>query len=275
MASTVTKNRDLKSTSYELFILQLSLLSLVNLLIMMLPGTKPVFRDVVRTMDLFITVIFVGDFLYRLLTAESKRDYFFKNYGWADLLSSMPMQQFKVFRIFRIIRVFRLLRVIGIRNMGWEVRRGRAESALHVTIFLVILVLEISSLLIISIEARLPEANIKTASDAIWWGYVTITTVGYGDLYPVTNSGRTVGIFLLTAGVGLFGVLTGYLANAFLAPPDEGEANAVIGENVTPNDAHTLVAELSTLLDEQAQANAHLKQRLTALESALLHEQSG
>jgi voltage-gated potassium channel len=135
-------------------------------------------------------------------------------------------------------------------------------------------VLEISSLLIISIEARLPEANIKTASDAIWWGYVTITTVGYGDLYPVTNSGRTVGIFLLTAGVGLFGVLTGYLANAFLAPPDERETTVVTAEDVAPRDTHALVAELSTLLDEQAQANIRLKQRLTALESALLHESS-
>jgi hypothetical protein len=69
-------------------------------------------------------------------------------------------------------------------------------------------------------------SNIHTASDAIWWCYVTITTVGYGDRYPVTNLGRSIGVIVLTIGVGLFGVLTGFLANLFLAPKRAEQAQA-------------------------------------------------
>ena len=59
-------------------------------------------------------------------------------------------------------------------------------------------------------------SNIKTAEDAIWWAWVTITTVGYGDKYPVTTEGRIIASFLMTAGVGLFGTFTGFIASWFL-----------------------------------------------------------
>jgi voltage-gated potassium channel len=74
-------------------------------------------------------------------------------------------------------------------------------------------------------ESRTPDTNIRTASDALWWAYVTITTVGYGDRYPVTGWGRVVGVLLLSTGVGLFAVITGFIANAFLAPK-RAQANA-------------------------------------------------
>jgi voltage-gated potassium channel len=74
-------NRELKSTSYELFILLISILSLFNLLFLLIPGFDPVTKDVVRIMDGFITLLFMADFLYRFFTAESKTEYFFKNWG--------------------------------------------------------------------------------------------------------------------------------------------------------------------------------------------------
>ena len=79
-----------------------------------------------------------------------------------------------------------------------------------------------SSVLILEVETA-PNSNIKTAEDALWWAYVTITTVGYGDLYPVTTEGRIVALVLMTAGVGLFGVFTGYLASWFVEPDKEKE----------------------------------------------------
>jgi voltage-gated potassium channel Kch len=78
--------------------------------------------------------------------------------------------------------------------------------------------MEVSSIAMLNAENGAPNANIKTASDALWWGYVTIATVGYGDKYPVTNQGRIVGLFVMTAGVGLFSVLTSFLADWFRRP---------------------------------------------------------
>ncbi len=81
-----------------------------------------------------------------------------------------------------------------------------------------ILVLEFGSLEILNIEQYAPGANITTGSDAMWYVIVTISTVGYGDRYPVTNRGRFFGSMIIIIGVGIFGTFTGYLANLFLSP---------------------------------------------------------
>jgi voltage-gated potassium channel len=69
-----------------------------------------------------------------------------------------------------------------------------------------------------------PNSNIKTAEDAIWWAFVTITTVGYGDKYPVTTEGRIIAGFLMITGVGLFGTFTGFIASWFLEPGKSKES---------------------------------------------------
>lgn len=77
-----------------------------------------------------------------------------------------------------------------------------------------------SSIAILNCETA-PESNIKTASDALWWSFVTITTVGYGDFYPTTLLGRIIAAALITAGVGLFGTFTAYVASSFLQQEEE------------------------------------------------------
>ena len=164
-----TQSQELKNTSYELFILLLSVLSIFNLLVFVIPRIDPVVEGVVAVVDGFITVIFMLDFLYRFFTAESKRDYFFRNWGWADLLASMPVQQLKIFRVFRIVRIIRLLRMYGWRNMVREIRENRASSALYLTIFMVIIVLEFGGMGIVFAEAYNTDSNIK---DGRGWSLV-------------------------------------------------------------------------------------------------------
>ena len=84
--------------------------------------------------------------------------------------------------------------------------------------------LETTAVAVLPFEAKAPNANITTGGDALWWGIVTVTTVGYGDEYPVTTGGRPVGVILLLTGVALFATFTGYLANAFLAPQKTARA---------------------------------------------------
>ena len=201
-----------------------------------------------------LSVIFLGDFTYRLFTAESKSQYFFRQFGWADLLASLPFEQFKILRIFRLVRVFRLLREHGIKTIGRTLVKDRAGSALLTLLLMGILVLEFGSLAILRIEQYAAGANITTGSDAIWYVIVTISTVGYGDQYPVTNSGRLAGGLIIIIGVGIFGTFTGYLANLFLTPPAKPEATepqAPIGEE-QPRIEHlqALVAEQRAALDK-------------------------
>ncbi len=260
------QSEELKNTTYEIFIGALSTLSIINLVLMvLLPGTPA--GQVARLMDWFMTIIFLADFFYRLFTAESKSGYFFRQYGWADLLSSLPLPQFKLLRLFRIFRAGRLMRRYGARNMLREFIEGRAQSALLSLLLLIMLVIEFGGMAMVSVESRAPAGNIKTASDAIWYTYVTITTVGYGDTYPVTNIGRLIGMGLMTAGVALFGTLTGYLANAFLAPPKKKAPAAH-----TPGsdeDARARLAELRQLVEAQKKAQAVLESKIAEIETLL------
>lgn len=79
-----------------------------------------------------------------------------------------------------------------------------------------------SSIAILQFET-LPNSNIKTAGDAIWWSYVTITTVGYGDKYPVTPEGRIIAAMLMTVGVGLFGTFTAYISSWFVKAENQNK----------------------------------------------------
>ena len=117
-----------------------------------------------------------------------------------------------------LIRVYRLLRDVGIRTIGRALIKDRAGSSLYVLLLMGVFVLEYGSLAILRVELGAPGANITTASDAIWYMIVTISTVGYGDQYPVTNEGRIIGAVIIVVGVGIFGTFTGYLADFFLSP---------------------------------------------------------
>lgn len=215
----MTKVRsELKSTGYEIFIGVLSILSIVNLLLVYAVVDVESLQTVLAVMNGLFSLVFLGDFIYRLSTAPSRGAYFFRHFGWADLLASLPFPQLKILRIFRLIRVFRLLRQLGPRTIWRTLVRDRAGSALLVLLLMGILVLQFGSLTILYLEHGAQGANIITASDALWYTVVTISTVGYGDQYPVTDAGRLAGTVVIVVGVGIFGTFTGYLANLFLTP---------------------------------------------------------
>jgi voltage-gated potassium channel len=206
-----------KPGNFDLFVLALSVFSLVNIVWLFVPLPAEIFR-VVLFVDALCTVAFLVDFFIRLRRAPSKSTYFFGQRGWLDLLGSFPFPLLRLARIFRMMRVYRRLRQDGGPAVIRRLMGDFAGRALLLAIFLTIVLLQYASMGILWSEADHPGGNIRTASDAVWWSYVTITTVGYGDRYPVTNWGRVVGVLLLTMGVGLFAVFTGFLANLFLAP---------------------------------------------------------
>jgi voltage-gated potassium channel len=263
MASNEMK--ELKSTGYEVFIVLLSLLSVFNMLFVAIQaiafGYAGPAVEVLVLMDGVITPIFVFDFFYRLLTASSKRDYFFGRMGWADLLATIPM--FRIFRVFRVIRVIRLLRAYGPRRFLADLVKARASATFLLTIFLVILVVEFAGATIFYVEASGPDSNIHSAGDAVWWGLVTITTVGYGDRFPTTEMGRMIGILLLFAGIGLFSVLTGFISNIFLSPQAEPELPVL-----EAGDPRASIRAVRALLEEQEERAALIRRQLDELEKA-------
>ena len=219
----MAEKTELKSLGYEIFIAVLSILSIFNLIVGLFVK-DPDLNNIFMIMNGLYSIIFLADFTYRILTAPSKSGYFFRQFGWADLLASLPFEQTKILRVFRLVRVYRLMRKVGPKTILDTLIKDRAGSALIILLLMGFFVLEFGSFAILRAEQTNPDANIKTASDAIWYTMVTISTVGYGDRYPTTNWGRIIGSVIIIVGVGIFGTFTGYLANLFLSPQKKEEA---------------------------------------------------
>jgi voltage-gated potassium channel len=250
--------------SYNIFILVLTVFSLAIMVLLLLPLGEET-KALLRMYDNAICVIFLGDFAFNLAGARPKRGYFIGQRGWLDLLGSIP--SFGVFqiggllrlaRLSRLARITRLLRGQAGKDLVLDVLQNRSQYATFITILLAGMVLSVASLLVLQFESRSPDANITTGGEAIWWGLVTITTVGYGDFFPVTLMGRLTGIFVMFAGIGIIGALASILASLLVSPtesepaPDAAAASpdAAAASPIAPD---AIVEELALLRAEIAE----------------------
>jgi len=249
--NTSADDLEKRHSNYDLFILALTLMSLLVMVLFFIPWISPAGREVAYFLDTFISLIFMADFFRSLIKAPRKLEYL--KWGWMDFLGSLPAWPiFRLFRIWRLLRAARILHHTGVKELWHSFVSRRAESSLLLTVLLAIMVLGFSSLAILEVEQLSPEANIVSAQDAIWWSLVSVTTVGYGDRFPVTVSGRLVAVLLMTAGIGLFGIITSYLSSLFIAPVDDnGEDNEVAQLRAELAEIKQLLQELNGRLPEQ------------------------
>jgi voltage-gated potassium channel len=210
---------DPKATSYRLFILCVSVVSLLVIAAMMLvPMDQETYR-LMGLIDLMACAVFLTDFVRQLYKAESRVRYLY-TWGWVDLLASIPsVDAFRWGRAVRLVRIAQLIRGIRSgRNLIRILGHYRRRSAAAVTGLLAFLSITIGSMAMLHFELGVEDSNIRTAEDAIWWSWVTITTVGYGDYTPVTIGGRIVAMMLMVIGVGLFSSMSGLIASWLLQP---------------------------------------------------------
>jgi len=246
---------------YDMFIVIVTVLSIVNwiLLMLALPGESKV-RGLLIFMEPIFTVILLADFSYRLKLAKGHRwAYMNRGGGWLDLLGSLPYG--------RLLRLFRLYRVMqGFREFGWKrtIRwfvAHRANGTLFMVLGLLIVVLQFGGMAVLWFEADAPGANIRTGGEALWWGVVTVTTVGYGDYYPVTAGGEVVATLMIFAGVAIIAIFTAWAASTFLNTPssDDGahadpQPDSADGPGARSHGHHhdevaTLIADLRARID--------------------------
>jgi voltage-gated potassium channel len=246
------------SNAYNIFILVLTILSLAVMVVMLLPISEPTLK-LLSIYDNLICVIFLIDFFLNLRAAPKKSDYFIKERGWLDLLGSIPSLGwltnagkyaglFRLARLSRLARIARLLQGENKKTLVKDILENRSRYATFLTILLTIVVLTVASVLVLQFESESPDANITTGGDALWYAIVTITTVGYGDRYPVTTAGRTTAVFIMFMGVGIIGALASILASLLVGGSPASEEVESPGTTPVP----TVEQELAMVKNELA-----------------------
>jgi voltage-gated potassium channel len=204
----------------SLIILILSLYVLISLVVTTFFSVTPEVHKILLQIDNFICIIFLIDFFYRFYKAPSKLK--FLKWGWVDFISSIPFIDFlRVGRLLRLLRLLRILRAFkSVKHIVEHVYKDKSKGLLSTVAVIAFLMVLFSSITILQVETA-PNSNIKTAEDALWWSYTTLTTVGYGDKYPVTTEGRLIAAVLMTTGVALCGTFAGYIASLLMSKKED------------------------------------------------------
>lgn len=236
-------NAPAKLTFFQCLILVLSVYVLAAMFLQTVLQLSPETNKLIDRIDFAICLVFLFDFFRRLRQAPSKLK--FLKWGWIDLISSIPMFDFlrwgrvvRIVRILRILRAFRSTKVL-LSFLFQNRANGTFASVALISIVMVIF----ASIAILNLE-NAAESNIKTPADALWWAFTTITTVGYGDRFPVTVEGRLVAAVLMTVGVGLFGTFTAYIATSFMEVGHKKESDEI---QVLIEEVRMLRAQVETL----------------------------
>jgi len=218
-------NQGLSSKNHGLGILDVGLLIVTVIVlcgqvsdtVLVLPGEL---SSLIHMVDTCACVIFFMEFCFRLYRAESKLAYL--KWGWIDLIASVPnIQALRWGRMVRVLRIIRLLRGFrSVQKVALLVFQHKAKGGAGAVLLTAVLLVTFSSASILVCEQQSPDANIKTAEEALWWSVSTLATVGYGDRYPVTTEGRVIAMVLMVAGVGMFGAVSGLAAWVFVGAPE-------------------------------------------------------
>jgi voltage-gated potassium channel len=191
-------------------------------------------RALLVGVNVVIWVAFAVDYVVRLWLSPDRRR--FVRGHVPDLLAVLVP----------FLRPLRLLRLVGV--LGSASRRARHHTQLRTTTYLVsaiLVLLVLAGGLILDAERDVDGANITSASDALWWAATTVTTVGYGDRFPVTPTGRAVAVALMLGGIALLGVITASVAAWFVRHFSALEAQ----QNETDGDVAAALTDIAARLD--------------------------
>lgn len=186
------------------------------------PGAPPAYA----LLDTVLTVIFVAEFASRFLAAYDRARYMRGH--WVDLIALVPVA--RGLRVARLLRLLRLVRAFaGLFRFLSAVERMAAHRGLAWLFVAWLAVMVISSAGLYIAENGV-NAAITSPLDALWWGIVTLSTVGYGDVYPVTPEGRLAASVLMLLGIGLFSAITATITSYMLSTGPEGSPTRTIAE---------------------------------------------
>ena len=217
---------------FDTVIFVLIVVSLITFSIETLPNLPPAASAVLYWIEFATVLLFTGEYLLRLAVAESRWRFVRSFFGVIDLVAILPFYlaagvDLRAVRTFRLLRLIRLLKLARYNDAIHRMHRAavivREELVLFISVALILVFL--SAVGIYYFESGSQPEHFTSVFHSLWWAIVTLTTVGYGDVFPITTGGRVFTFFVLFLGLGIVAVPTGLLASA-LSKAREEEENA-------------------------------------------------
>lgn len=219
--SIIEINDNRASRYFTFFIQGLILLSVITFSIETVPDTRPKTQIILRNIEIFCVVIFTVEYLLRIYVADNKLRFIFSFYGLIDLLAILPfylvfavdLRSLRALRFLRLLRVLKMVRYV--KAMNHFIRAmSSAKEQIFLFIFITIILIYFASVGIYYFENEAQPEKFSSIFDSLWWAIITLTTVGYGDVYPITVGGKVFTFIILMIGLGIVAVPTGIISSA-------------------------------------------------------------
>ncbi|MGY8916987.1 MAG: ion transporter [Flavobacteriales bacterium] len=205
---------------FDVVLLVAILLSVGVVMLESVPEISQEFSKPLRIAEYGFTALFTIEYVLRLIAVKQKSKYVFSFYGAVDLLSILPtfleillpgVASIRVVRIFRLLRVFRVLKLVGFLKEAGVLKKALWGSRRKILVFLatVLVLVTIMGTMVYLVEDA--EAGFTSIPRSIYWAIVTVTTVGYGDIAPVTVLGQTLASIIMLIGYAIIAVPTGII----------------------------------------------------------------
>tara|TARA_R110000751_G_scaffold137079_2_gene240387 strand:+ start:173163 stop:174011 length:849 start_codon:yes stop_codon:yes gene_type:complete len=212
----------------RLFDIVLLILILLSVVIVMLESVRSIdleYHGLFYVIEWIITIFFTIEYIARIITVKKPRHYIFSFYGIIDFLSTIPLylsfilvgsNYLLTVRALRLLRVFRILKITRYIGEGNKLKKALIESRAKIFIFIfaVLIVAIIAGTLMYLIEGE--ESGFKSIPVSVYWCIVTLTTVGFGDIAPVTPAGQFLATIIMILGYGVIAVPTGIVSAQYV-----------------------------------------------------------
>lgn len=209
---------------FDLLIQVLILISMMAFCLETIDSVNQRFGRALFALELLIIVVFTAEYALRLYAAPRKLEFIFSFYGLVDLLAIspyvlIPVVDLRTIRIVRVFRIFRVLKLMRYHHVLNRFQRVIAASRGEFAVFFLAaaLMIFVASVGIYQFEHEAQPEAFATVFHAMWWAVITLTTVGYGDVVPITAAGKCFTMLLLVTGLAIVAVPSGILASALTA----------------------------------------------------------
>lgn len=230
LKNIVEINDNKKSKYFAFFIQGLILLSIITFSIETIPNLKPQTHTILTVIETFSVLVFTIEYVLRIYVADSKPKFIFSFYGIIDLLAIIPFYlsfgiDLRSLRALRFLRLFRVLKLVRYNKAMNHFTRAikMAKEEILLFIFITLMLIYFSAVGIYYFENQAQPEHFSSIFDSLWRAVITLTTVGYGDVYPITVGGRVFTFFILMIGLGIVAIPTGIISSALTKSVDTKE----------------------------------------------------